>query len=187
MAESKNNMVIQGFTGKLGDQLVFRQVAGKTIASKAPGARQGEPTEKQVAVRDRFQRAVLYGRSVLADPAAKQAYSDAAPNGQSAYNVAIADFFQAPDIMEIDVSSYTGQVGEIIKVKVTDDFKVKAVRLSIQNDDGSLLEEGNAVQLGNSADWTYTATATNSSLTGDKITVTATDNPANLTTDEKTL
>lgn len=187
MAESKNNVIVHGFTGKFGDLLVFRQVAGKTIASKAPAAPQGEPSEKQLAVRARFQQAVLYGRAVLADPATKKTYADAAPNGQSAYNVAVADFFQAPDIAEIDVSGYTGQPGQVIKIKVTDDFKVKTVKLTIQNEDGSLVEEGDAVQLGNSADWTYTATAPNANLTMDKITVTATDNPANLTTEEKTL
>jgi hypothetical protein len=40
----------------------------------------------------RFQRAVIYGRSVMADPEKRTDYSAAADAGQSAYNVAVADF-----------------------------------------------------------------------------------------------
>jgi hypothetical protein len=101
--------------------------------------------------------------------------------------VAIADFFAAPDIIEIDVSSYTGQAGEQIKLKVTDDFKVKSVKVTIHNDDGSLVEEGSGMQIAGSADWVYTTKTLNSNLSGDKITITATDNPANLTTEEQIL
>lgn len=111
MAESKNNVITHGLSGKFGDLVVFRQRAGKTLATKAPGAREGEPSEKQLAVQQRFQKAVLYGKSVLADPAAKEAYAAAAQNGQSAYNIAFADYFSAPDILEVDLSAYSGQAG----------------------------------------------------------------------------
>lgn len=164
MAESKNNMVVHGFSGKLGDMLVFRQKAGKTFAAKAPASPLGPGTEGQQNVRERFQRAVLYGKLVTGDPATKEAYKAAAPAGQSAYNVAIADFFQAPDINKIDVSAYTGSPGQPIKVTVTDDFKVKAVRIAIHNEDGTLVEQGDAVMEANQLEWTYTSTVSNESI-----------------------
>lgn len=42
MAESKNNIVTHGLSGKVGDLLVFSQRNGKTIVSKAPKERTGE-------------------------------------------------------------------------------------------------------------------------------------------------
>jgi hypothetical protein len=184
MAESKNNVITHGLSGKFGDLVVFRQKAGKTLATKAPGERNTEPSPAQLAVRQRFQSASVYAKSVNADPAAKEQYAAVAENGQTAYNVAFADFFRAPDILEIDLSAYNGQAGQPIRVKVTDDFKVKTVKIQIHNADGSLVEEGLALQTGDGPDWTYTTMAINASLSGDKITVMATDNPANLTTEE---
>lgn len=96
---------------------------------------------------------------------------------QTAYNVAIADFFNAPNIQLIDISAYTGAIGSTIKVWVADDFKVASVHLKIGNADSSLVEEGNAV-IGTNG-WVYSATVANASLSDDKITVMASDQPAN--------
>ena len=57
--------------------------------------------------------------------------------------------------------------------------------MKIENADGSLVEEGNAVS--NGAEWIYTATVLNSDLSGDKITITASDRPANMTEKSETL
>jgi hypothetical protein len=78
-------------------------------------------------------------------------------------------------------------IGSKISVNVTDDFKVTSVHVQINNSDGSLVEEGEAVQDANGITWVFTATQANASLTGDKIVVTATDNPGNDTTAEQTL
>lgn len=185
MAESKDNVVIHGLSGKFAGVIVFRQRAGKTIAAKAPVARGSQGTPGQQAINKKFQQAVLYGKAVNADPPTKETYQSAAPRGQSAYNVAIADFLRAPDIHEIDISGYAGNAGDKIRVKVTDDFRVATVRLSIHNADGSLQEEGDAVLDTDGGDWVYTATPSNATLSGDKITVTAADIPDNLSTEEK--
>lgn len=111
----------------------------------------------------------------------------AAKPGQSAYNVAVADFFRAPDIEEVDLTAYGGQVGDVIRIKATDDFKVQQVSVRIKNADASLIEEGQAVADPDGRSWIYTATAVNESLTGDKITVTATDRPQNVSREEQVL
>jgi hypothetical protein len=64
---------------------------------------------------------------------------------------------------------------------------VKEVRLSIVNDDGTLVEEGNAVSDPSGHVWIYTATKANENLSGDKITVTVSDLPGNQTQEEQTL
>lgn len=175
MAQSKNNIVTHGLSGKIGDIIVFSQRDGKTIVSKAPRKRTGESSDKQKEQQARFQQAVLYGKSVLADPAQKALYES---TGRRAYNVAVADMLKAPKIDRIDLSNYGGQVGDIIRIRVYDDFKVKQVSVQIYNSNGTLLEEGEAILEG--IDWVYTATAINTELAGDKIVVRATDLPDNL-------
>lgn len=184
MAESKNNIITHGLSGKVGDLIVFSQRNGKTIVSRAPREKTKEDTEKQKEHKRKFQRAILYAKVVMNDPDTKELYESKAdrPKGITGHNVAVADLLNAPDIDSIDMSGYTGKVGDIIKIIALDDFEVKAVTVKIENADGSLVEDGEAVD--NGAEWVYTATVKNADLSGDKITVTATDNPANMT--EKT-
>ncbi|OBW43167.1 hypothetical protein AB670_00359 [Chryseobacterium sp. MOF25P] len=187
MAESKNNIVTYGLSGKVGDLLVFSQTNGKTVVSKTPKERTGELSDKQKAHKLKFQKAVLYAKAVLNDPAKKELYDAKADNsiGMSTYNVAVADLLNAPDIEEINLSGYTGNPGDIIKIMATDDLGVVSVNVKIENEDGTFVEEGAAVN--NGAEWIYTATASNPDLAGDKITITASDTPANLTEETKTL
>lgn len=187
MAESKNNIVTHGLSGKVGDLLVFSQRNGKTIVSKAPKERTGELSDKQEVQKLKFQRAVLYAKTVMNDADKKQMYEAMSDDskGISAYNVAVADLLNAPKIQEINLSAYTGNPGDTIRIIATDDFEVVSVTVTIENADGSLVEEGSAVN--NGAEWVYTATVLNSDLSGDKITITASDHPVNVTEKFETL
>lgn len=180
MAQSKNNIVTHGLSGKVGDLLVFSQRNGKTIVGKVPKQSTRELSEGQKEHRRKFQKAVLYAKSVLNDPAKKEIYEQVVDRskGQTTYNVAVADLLNSPDIESIDLSAYMGNVGDVIKIMVTDDFGVEEVKVMIENPDGSLVEEGNAIDSG--VEWVYTATVQNADLTGDKITITASDAPANI-------
>lgn len=187
MAESKNNIITHGLSGKVGDLIVFSQRNGKTIVSRAPKEKTGDYTDNQKAHQRKFQKATLYAKSVISDPVQNEMYSAAADTfkGMSIYNVAVADLLNAPDIESIDLSAYQGNIGDVIKIIVLDDFAVKAVTVRIENADGSLVEEGAAIDSG--FEWIYTATAKNADLAGDKITIKASDNPANLTEKTQTL
>jgi hypothetical protein len=179
MAKSAKNIVLHGASGKIGDQIVIRQRHGQTILAQAPGEMQKPPTPAQ--------QAVVYGRGVMQQPGEKAEYAEKAAGPISAFNVAVADFMQAPHIDEIDLTGYRGQAGDPIRVRATDDFKVALVRVSIHNADGTLVEEGDAAQQPNKLDWVYTATALNNSTVGDKITVRATDKPGRAGEQEMTL
>ena len=178
MGESKSNLATEGLSGQVGN-LVFRRRKGdgKVFVSVHPSAHEGAPSEAQLKVNTKFQEAVIYGKSVLADPVSKSLYSEKAGVGQSAYNIAVADFFNAPEIREVDVSAYTGEVGSTIKVKAVDDFKVAKVQVQIATVDGTVIETGDAVLQADGLSWLFTATQQNASPTGDKITVTAWDLP----------
>jgi hypothetical protein len=187
MAKVAGNIVLHGAHGKLGDQIVIRQRSGTTILSQAPVASGKEPTAAQAAHRLRFQLAVLYGKKVLGDATLEAEYAARAEGLKNAYNVAVADFLHAPDIDEIDVTNYHGAVGDTIRIRVTDDFEVKQVTVAIHNGDGSLVEEGDAVQQDDVIDWLYTATAENTEMAGDRIEIKAMDRPGNITEEEQPL
>jgi hypothetical protein len=49
-----------------------------------------------------------------------------------------------PEFDEVDVSKYVGNPGNTIRIRVTDDFMVKTVDVTINDQDGSLVEQGAA-------------------------------------------
>jgi hypothetical protein len=183
MARQKGNVVTHGLSGTIGGMLVFRQRAGRTIVSKVPET-STKVTDAQLAHRRRFQHAVLYSMGVMSDPALSAAYESKAKPGQSARNVAVADFFHAPDIGNIDVTGYRGLPGDAILVEVTDDFKVMEVKVVISRADGTPVEEGFAKQEPIGYVWKYVATVENLTQDGDRIEVFASDLPGNIS--EKT-
>jgi hypothetical protein len=187
MAKSNNNIITHGLSGKIGEMVVFSQRGGKTIVGKIPDKSHVIFSEKQKNVNHKFQEAVIYSRGALADPAKKAAYKAAAKPGQSAFNVAVADFFNAPQIESINLSGYTGLAGQAIVVTATDDYEVKLVTVAIYNSDGSLVEKGDALANANKSLWTYTTTAANDHQHGDKIVVQASDIPGNLTESQQVL
>jgi hypothetical protein len=188
MALVNKNLITQGLSGSLGRTLVFRRVNGKTIVATTPTPSKNV-SSAQLNQREKFQQAVLYAKSQLANPANKAEYeSSAKPNKSiSAYNIAVADFFNAPNISEVDLTGYSGSVNDTIRVKVTDDFKVTAVKVDIHDAGGNLVESGNAVMQPNKQEWIFKATVSNPSIDGDRITIKATDQPGNETVDTHTL
>ncbi|MDR1887285.1 MAG: hypothetical protein LBQ70_05150 [Prevotellaceae bacterium] len=188
MAKQKGNVVTHGLSGKIGDLLVFRQVDGKTVVSKIP-EQSKTVSENQKKTRKRFQQAAIYAKAATAKSSeSKEIYDAAAKKKKSIpYRVAVADFFNAPDIHHVDVSHYTGAPGDVIRIEVSDDTAVKSVKVTIINADGSLVEEGDAQVDVSGYVWKYTAVQTNDSLEGDKIVITASDFPENITREEQIL
>jgi hypothetical protein len=146
-------------------------------------------SEKQKEHRQEFRQAVLYAQSAVASPETQEVYKAAAATkkGRTPFNIAVADYFHAPEIHRIDLSDYTGQPGDTIRIEVSDDTLVKMVAVSITNADGSLVEEGEAQSDASGHLWTYTATEVNDNTEGDKITVFVKDLPENITQEEQTL
>ena len=187
MATTKNNVIVKGASGKFGRQIVFSQRAGKTIMSKPP-LRTAPPTTKQKEQQTKFARAAAYAKNALLDPTLKEAYTTEAKKRQdvSPYNMAMTDYLRPPQITNVDHSAYTGDAsGEKIIIEAADAFKITTMKVKITAANNSALEEGTATLV--KGKWEYTTTATNTTLTGSKITLTATDRPGNTTTKEITL
>lgn len=187
MAESKNNVVTFGLRGLVGDLLVFKNRAGKTIVSRKPEVSSAPPSAQQTLVRERFKEAVRYAKSILSIPAAKAMYEAMKKPGQSAFNLAMADVWQAPKINDVVVTAYTGQIGSKVTVNTVDRFKVISVTVTITSPGGVVIETGQAVMQENGSDWLYTATVLNNTLEGTQVAAVAKDRPGNETFLDRTV
>jgi len=189
MSKSRNNPLTEGLSGKLGKTLVFRNVGGETVVAVAPRPQSGEPTEQQRTHRNRFRMAAAYATGQMDDPAAMSLYTKVAKRKKykSARTLAVADFFNAPSIMLVDASAYTGAVGTKIMIHAEDELEVTTVSVDVVNAAGVSVEKGSAVRRGKSSVWEYTATAENTALAGTRMVVKATDRPGNSAVKEVTL
>lgn len=172
--------------GKLGN-VVFREVNGKTIASRMPTFA-SPPSESQIANRERFKQAAAYGKSALADPEAREYYQAVAESrNMPIFAVTIADFLNAPVIDDVTLASYHGQAGDTIKVFARDDFDLASVHVSISEEGGNAIESGNADPV--TGGWEYTAAQNVTPGTTVNILVVATDRPGgtSVTTLSKTV
>jgi hypothetical protein len=178
VAKVKTNPIIEQVRGQIGD-LVFKRYGEQVVVSRKPDMEGREPTAAQAAQREVFRQAALYGKVVMADPATKAIYEEAAKaSGQPVFSLTVADFFNAPSVDEVDVSAYTGKAGDAIAVLAHDDFDVTAVQVAIAQANGTPVESGAATETpANSGRWVYTATAAVPTGTTVRVEVTATDRP----------
>jgi hypothetical protein len=178
MAKVKLNPILEQIRGKVGD-LVFKRYGDEVIISQKPDLSGHEMSEAQLAAQDRFRQAALYGKVVFADPDTKALYTEAAnQKGHPVFSLAVADFFNAPSVDVVDLSGYSGAVGDEIVILASDDFDVIIVQVVLTDAEGNLIESGAAVETPpESGRWVYTSTAEVSAGTTVRIAVTAEDRP----------
>lgn len=182
MAKSIENFVMQGASGKIGKMLVFRQRADQTIIAKRPKKNNQPLTLAQLEVRDRFTEAAYYAKTAISNPVLKEEYLAKAKLGQSAYNVAFADYLKAPELRKVMAEGYNGAIGDSILFRVIDNFKLQSVTVRILDAANNVIEQGAATLMANGLDWEYIATATNPTVLGSNLEVTAKDTPGNVVT-----
>jgi len=144
MARIKTNVIVEGLSGKLGNQLVFRHLRdGRTVVCVKPDFSRRILSEDQKAHQERFKAAAAYAREAsLSQPIYAKLAEGTIKN---AYNLALGDWFHPPVIHSIKK-----QAGKIL-VQASDDVCVASLRVMIVDDMGSVLEQGDAVQL--KGDW----------------------------------
>ena len=187
MAHVKSNIVTEGFSGKLGNRIVFRQRGGKTIVAVKPTPTDREPSEAQKNQHRKFREGSRYAKQAIQDPTMRTAYEQRAKDGQTAYNVAMADYLNLPDITELDLAGYTGGRGQQVVIQATDDHLVADVQVAIYSQAGTLVEQGAAELADNGTDWVYTTQKANQQPSGSKLVVRASDLPGNTAEKEEVL
>lgn len=149
---------LRGLSGGMGDW-VYSLRNGKTVLGMK-AIRTAEPTEAQLAHRERFKEAVLFAKSARANPALLAFYTPiAVERGINIYALAIADYLKTPEFQYVDLDNYKGKVGDKIVFKADDDLGMAYVSVRISAQNGTLIESGQAVEEGTrSGKWIYTAT-----------------------------
>jgi signal peptidase I len=186
MGNVKENLLTKGFSGKIGDEIVFRQVGNRTMFAKRPRKRTTF-TPNQATQRTIFRDAVLFAKAALLDPATRAEYNDVAEafSLRSAFNAAITDYLKHPEIALVYTNSYKGEVGNVIFILAKDAFKVKSATVTLQRADGTLIETGPAVA--EQGQWKYIATQANDPVAGTRVIVNVKDRLGKETNDEKVL
>jgi hypothetical protein len=178
MAKVKLAPAVESIHGHVGNML-FKRVASGEIVGKMPDRTGVVPSALQLAQREKFGSAIVYGKAVMIDPVNKQMYEDlSAARGVPAFAVAVGDFLNPPTADTIDLSSYTGKAAEKIRIRASDDVGVEAVSVTIRKQNGDVVETGDAVQ-GATGRWEYTTTQALEVGEAVAIEVVATDLPGN--------
>jgi hypothetical protein len=183
MAKVRKNVIVRGLSGSFGDQMVLKiDKAGRTIVSNKPEFNENRVfTPAQQVQQERFREAAIYAR----DAREQEVYIQRAEGTpMTPANIAMADWFHAPEIKEINLSAWTGEIGQVIWIQALDDVEVQQVSVVIADENDVVLEQGLAGKEDGSW-WTYKTTATASG--NPKILVAARDLPGHITQMTKNL
>lgn len=174
MGRVKDNLLTKGFSGRIGDEIVFRQMGNQTFFSKRPRKRE-TCTPNQKAYRSKFQQASYYARTVQIDPFQRAQYAKAAKQAglNSAYAAALKDYLVDPKIVSINITGYGGNTSDAITFIALNDFKIIEAVVTIRNSDDAIIETGKA--LFSDRGWVYLIKQASTLLTANTITVTIKD------------
>jgi hypothetical protein len=181
MSNVTENLLVNRARGNVGKQYVYRTKGNKTIIAKMP-VRKTETvlTEKQESIREKFAAASVYAQTVMSTEQLRVVYQKKANANRTVANLASRDYLKPPKVKNIDTENYTGAVGSVIPVRAIDDFRVERVHVKISRADGTLIEQGEAIQHAiNKSIWNYTTQQNNANVAGTKILATAFDLPGN--------
>ena len=148
MAKVKRNMIVSGVSGSLGEDYYARVTKdGRTIISKKPNFGNRQFSEAQLRVQSRTKQAAAYAKvAAKENPIYAQKAKGTALN---AYNVAVRDWRRPPVIYSMDMD----REGKV-RVSAHDDVMVTRVTVSVLDEAGRCLEQGEA-ELVMGARWEY--------------------------------
>ena len=158
MPKTTLNPTIDDYRGSFG-KLVFKRYKGRTIVAKKPVVT-AEPSQAQIDQRNRFKEAAAFGKFAQDDPQLQAYYGPMALSRDlTLYTVAVQDYLTKPKIKPLYLADYKGQVGDPIEIHATDSVGIVDLQVTIDSNDGTLIESGSAVESApGTGKWTYTAT-----------------------------
>ena len=135
MPEAKLPPFIASISGKLGDVVYRVSKNGKTYVSKAPKKSRKKPSQAQLEQQERFRRASEYASQAKDEPIYQKR---AGKTGLSASNIAHSDWCHGPVIHEVARRS------GCIRIDASDNVHVARVQVTISDEQGNVLEQGEA-------------------------------------------
>jgi len=94
MAHSKNNPILEGFSGKIGNLVVKQYPNGKIVITKLPDMSSVKHSKLQSIYQNKFAEAVKYARAAKRDPLKRAAFEKVLKDGQDVYHAALSSFLQ---------------------------------------------------------------------------------------------
>lgn len=170
MGKIINNAITGSFSGKFGDDLVFRRLGNRTIFARK-GRNQKPSTVAQTNNRHRFAEAQIYTRQLLEQPDQSERYAVMAQlNGYySAQIAAVKDYMCLPEIEGINIKKGKAGAGDVILIKPKIYLKIVRLDITLYNTDSTVLESGPAVKTG--LNWKYNTTTPVEQLKGTRLEV----------------
>ena len=150
MAKVRHNNFTMGLSGKFGN-IVFRQMKdGRTVVAAAPDFSNRKFSKEQQAHQSRFKKAAEYASEASkTNPLYAQL---AQKRSKTPYTLALSDWFHPPAIHEVT------RAAGYIRVKASDNVQVMNVLVTILDEEGNTVEQGQATSLYGDF-WQYAASA----------------------------
>jgi hypothetical protein len=181
MAKVRKNIIIQGLSGDLGKQLRIRtgKISGRTnVFAKFDFETEREDSPAQQAHKQAIREAAAYAHANKGNPIYIAKAKSKKGKERQPYNVAMADWFHPPRILEIDLRGWRGAADQVIRILAVDDVQVAGVRIEISDETGAVVEAGEAIQ-NYTQWWEY---AVQGAMRGERsVTVFASDLPGHVT------
>lgn len=104
MATVRNNLLVSGLSGMLGNTIVFKKWQGKTLVTSRPRAPRKQSAQ-QKANRSRFRQATLFARQAMLNAEMKAYYQAKAKKLKlpNAYTAAITDYMRSPQVKKTNI------------------------------------------------------------------------------------
>jgi hypothetical protein len=158
MAKIKLNPAVASMHGRLGD-MVHRRLWGQQVVSHPPDFSERVPSEKQRSSNDRFKTGSVQWTGLPSD--VKDRYRARAKELEMPPCGLFHRTRARPPVVEaVDLSEYTGQAGQLIRIRATDLVDLAAVGVIVRLAGGTELERGTAARVSQGERWwTYQTTA----------------------------
>jgi hypothetical protein len=143
--------------------------------AKKRGSSKKKPTKRQLEARYKMKVAAAYAKVIIKDPEIKAYYKSKAGPGQNAYNMAVKDAYNSPEIQNIRFEENS------VVVTAKDEFRVAEVTIMVFDAGGKIQETGKAIPGRYGLDWHYQASGL---PPGGMVRVIAVDMPGNGTVRE---
>ena len=183
MAISFKNVITRMYSGRVGD-IVLRNYGGKSVMAKRPDCSKVVKSPAQLAIMAKFAKANKYSKAVKNDPQRSKDYSEKKKKMKykDVYHAAMSDCLTKPRVQKVDLVSYRGLKGNIIRISAWDKFRVETVSVMIMNKMGQLIEKGPAVarMYSGNREWDYIATTENVDYKSCRVLVQVKDRPGNV-------
>jgi len=156
MALLAANSVLQGLTGMIGNQLVFRKHGDKTVVSKKPYRCRRRTSELQQLYLSKFKEASKYARTLLRDPDKYEHYTKLAKKHKkhSAYNLVISEYMLFIRIEEKEMPKQSDKKRVVLTVTKKNNYKVDSVNVQLLSPSGETVAIGQANRISGS-DWVF--------------------------------